>query len=34
MNDWKARLKADSLPWLLELENPSVRYWTLTDLLG
>jgi hypothetical protein len=23
----------DSIQWLLEPENPSVRYWTLTDLL-
>jgi len=23
-----------ALPWLLEPENPSVRYWTLTDILG
>ncbi|CAG0936051.1 hypothetical protein TFLX_04912 [Thermoflexales bacterium] len=27
------RLKADPLPWLLDPENPSVRYWTLIDLL-
>jgi hypothetical protein len=26
-------LKADPTPWLLELDNPSVRYFTLTDLL-
>jgi hypothetical protein len=26
-------LKADPIPWLLEPENPSVRYWTLSDLL-
>ncbi|MEW6231769.1 MAG: prenyltransferase/squalene oxidase repeat-containing protein [Chloroflexota bacterium] len=26
-------LKGDPLPWLLEPENPSVRYWTLTDIL-
>jgi hypothetical protein len=25
---------ADSIPWLLEAENPSVRYQTLIDLLG
>jgi hypothetical protein len=30
---WKAQLKADPLPWLLEPENPSVRYWTLVDIL-
>ena len=33
MNDWKSVLKADPIPWLLEPENPSVRYFTLTDLL-
>ncbi len=26
-------LNGDPLPWLLEQENPSVRYWTLVDLL-
>lgn len=26
-------LRGDPLPWLLEAENPSVRYWTLTDIL-
>jgi hypothetical protein len=30
---WRTHLKADPIPWLLEPENPSVRYWTLTDLL-
>jgi hypothetical protein len=25
--------KADSLPWLLEPENPSVRHFALTDIL-
>lgn len=33
MNDWKAALKADSTDWLLEEENPSVRYFTLRDVL-
>jgi hypothetical protein len=33
VNDWEAQLKADSLPWLLEPDNPSVRYFTLTDIL-
>jgi len=28
-----ASLKGDPLPWLLELENPPVRYWTLIDIL-
>lgn len=27
------RLNGDPLPWLLEPDNPSVRYWTLVDLL-
>jgi len=27
------KLRGDPLPWLLEPDNPSVRYWTLTDLL-
>lgn len=26
-------LNGDPLPWLLEVENPSVRYWTLVDIL-
>jgi hypothetical protein len=26
-------LRGDPIPWLLEPENPSVRYWTLTDIL-
>lgn len=26
-------LQGDPLPWLLDPENPSVRYWTLVDLL-
>ncbi|MBI4301002.1 MAG: nitrogen fixation protein NifH [Chloroflexi bacterium] len=32
---WKARLNNDPLPWLLEPDNdnPSVRYFALTDLL-
>jgi hypothetical protein len=33
MADWKNVLKADPTDWLLEPENPSVRYWTLRDLL-
>jgi hypothetical protein len=35
MNDWKAQLKADPLPWLLEPDevNPGVRYFALRDLL-
>jgi hypothetical protein len=31
---WLARLNADPLPWLLEPQNPAVRYFSLTDLLG
>jgi len=33
MSDWKSLLKADPTDWLLEKENPSVRYFTLTDIL-
>ncbi len=28
------QLKGDPLGWLLEPDNPSVRYWALTDILG
>ncbi len=34
MADWKSLLKADPTDWLLETDNPSVRYFTLVDLLG
>ena len=34
MGEWKSTLKADPIPWLLEPEPPSVRYWTLTDVLN
>jgi len=34
MSEWKRGLKADPTEWLLEVENPSVRYWTLIDILG
>ena len=30
---WNTSLSGDPIPWLLEPENPSVRYWTLTDVL-
>ncbi len=30
---WLDTLRGDPVPWLLEPENPSVRYWTLTDIL-
>jgi hypothetical protein len=33
MSDWKSALKEDPTDWLLEKENPSVRYFTLTDIL-
>ena len=33
MGDWKAMLKADPTRWLLEEDNPSVRYFALKDLL-
>ncbi len=33
MDDWKALLKDDPTDWLLEEGNPSVRYFTLLDLL-
>jgi hypothetical protein len=33
MKDWKAVLKADPTEWLLEKNNPSVRYFALTELL-
>jgi hypothetical protein len=34
METWQAGLKGDPLPWLLDPADPSVRYWTLVDLLG
>jgi hypothetical protein len=33
MDSWKAQLRADPTEWLLDDENPSVRYFTLKDLL-
>lgn len=33
MEQWKGILKADPTEWLLEKENPSVRYFALKDLL-
>jgi hypothetical protein len=33
MINWKAQLKEDPTDWLIEEENPSVRYFTLTELL-
>jgi hypothetical protein len=32
MNNWKSVLNGDPLSWLLEKDNPSVRYLTLTQL--
>jgi hypothetical protein len=34
MRDWESVLKGDSVPWLLEEDNRSVCYFTLTDILG
>lgn len=34
MSGWLRYLKADPTDWLLEESNPSVRYFTLIDLLG
>ena len=31
---WLKELKADPTAWLLEPSNPSVRYWTLLDVLN
>jgi hypothetical protein len=33
MGDWKHVLKADAVDWLLEKDNPSVRYFALSQLL-
>ncbi len=33
MANWKDLLRADPTAWLLEPDNPSVRYWTLRNLL-
>ena len=33
MSDWKSLLKSDPTEWLLETNNPSVRYFFLTELL-
>ena len=34
MSDWKSVLKTDPTAWLLGEDNPSVRYLTLTGILG
>ena len=33
MDGWKSVLKSDAIDWLLEEDNPSVRYFALIDLL-
>lgn len=33
MNDWKSVLKTDPTKWLLEDDNPSIRFLTLRDIL-
>ncbi len=33
VRDWKSVLNADPVDWLLEHENPSVRYFTLKDIV-
>ncbi len=33
MKKWKSYLNSDPIDWLLEENNPSVRYFTLTDIL-
>jgi hypothetical protein len=34
LENWKSKLRSDPVEWLLEEDNPSVRYFTLTDILG
>lgn len=34
MEDWSSLLKADPTEWLLQEGNPSVRYFTLRDILS
>lgn len=34
MKEWESLLKNHSISWLLEDDNPSVKYFTLIDLLG
>ncbi len=33
MSNWRSLLRADATSWLLENDNPSVQYFTLTDIL-
>jgi hypothetical protein len=34
MQNWQKRLNGNPLPWLLDPEDPSIRFWTLSDILG
>ena len=34
MTDWRASLRFDAIPWLLENGSPPIRYRVLTELLG
>ncbi len=34
MDNWRAHLRGDPTEWLLGRDNPSVRYFTLTEILG
>lgn len=34
LSDWESMLNKNPLDWLLEENNPSVRYFTLVDILG
>jgi hypothetical protein len=34
MQNWQNSLNGDPLSWLLDPENPFVRYWTLVDILN
>jgi hypothetical protein len=34
LEGWKTSLRADPTGWLLEPDNPSVRYFTLRDMVG
>ena len=33
VSDWRSILNADPTEWLLEKQNPSVRYFTLNEIL-
>jgi|GEM_PF-3308908 len=34
MKKWRPPLKSDPMDWLLEDDDPSVKYLTLADVLG